>query len=120
MDTESIQNLIEKAYTAFNKRDIDGVLTLMDKEVHWPNGWEGGFVEGHNAVRSYWTRQWAEINPIVLPIGIRQMADGRVEVNVHQIAKDLKGNLLVDAKIMHVYTMKNGLIKAMEIVDQIP
>jgi hypothetical protein len=117
MDKDAIENLIEKAYSAFNKRDIDGVLMLMDQEVHWPNGWEGGFVEGHQAVRDYWTRQWAEINPIVLPVGIKQMRDGRVEVDVQQIVKDLKGNLLTDAKIKHVYTMKNGLIKAMEIVD---
>jgi hypothetical protein len=29
MGTDSAQHLIEKAYTAFNKRDIDGVLALM-------------------------------------------------------------------------------------------
>jgi nuclear transport factor 2 (NTF2) superfamily protein len=117
MDGNAIQNLIKKAYSAFNKRDIDGVLVLMDPEVHWPNGWEGGFVEGHSAVKEYWTRQWAEINPIVLPIGIQQMSDGRAEVEVQQIVKDLKGNLLADVKIKHVYTLKNGLIKAMEIMD---
>ena len=44
------QNLITKAYSFFNSRNIDPILFLMSADVHWPNGWEGGFVEGHIAV----------------------------------------------------------------------
>lgn len=50
-------------YDAFNARDIDTVLAAMTQDVDWPNAWEGGRVHGRDAVRSYWTRQWAEINP---------------------------------------------------------
>ena len=45
--------LIERAYSAFNKRDIDGALALMTEDVSWPKaphaGWDlrafqdGGF-----------------------------------------------------------------------------
>jgi hypothetical protein len=34
----------------------------MDADVHWPNGWEGGYVEGHDEVRDYLTRQWKELH----------------------------------------------------------
>ena len=117
MEADKVRNLFKKVYAAFNRRDIDEIFSHMDPEVHWPNGWEGDYVEGYSGVRDYWTRQWAEINPKVSPLGIKQMPDGRVQVEVHQIVKDLKGNLLADAKIKHVYTLKNGLIKTMEIVD---
>ncbi len=35
---------IEQAYSAFNKRDIDGALALMTQDVSWPKaseGWQG-------------------------------------------------------------------------------
>ncbi len=56
----NIQNLFQGVYNAFNKRDIPGALKSMAPDVRWPNGWEGGYVNGHDEVRTYWTRQWAE------------------------------------------------------------
>ena len=53
--------LLRSLYDAFNARDIDTVVAAMSPDVDWPNGWEGGRVVGHDAVRHYWERQWAEI-----------------------------------------------------------
>jgi len=112
---ETHQKLIEQAYADFNSRNIDAVLTVMLADVEWPNGWEGGYVVGHDEVRDYWTRQWREINPVVKPIGFRKLSDGRVEVEVLQSAKDMHGQFLFEGKIKHVYEFENGLIKSMEI-----
>ena len=54
--------LLRSAYRAFNTRDIDAALELMHPEVDSPNGWEGGRVVGHAAVREYWDRQFAAIS----------------------------------------------------------
>lgn len=109
------QELITQAYQAFNARDIDAVLGLLHTDVHWPNGWEGGYVNGHNEVRSYWLRQWQEINPVVTPVSFRDMPDGRIDVDVHQRITDLRGNVLVDGLIKHSYTVEDGKIKQMDI-----
>jgi nuclear transport factor 2 (NTF2) superfamily protein len=85
------QNLLKRAYDAFNARNIDAVLLLMHRDVHWPNGWEGGYVDGHDEVRDYWTRQWREIDPHVESISFKEREDGRIEVEVHQLVKDLQG-----------------------------
>jgi hypothetical protein len=108
-------DLIIKAYAAFNKRDIETVLSTFHPNVHWPNGWEGGYVNGHNEVRNYWTRQWREVDPKVEPTDFKEREDGKLEVDVHQVAKDLKGNVLFDGMIKHIYTFENGLIKSMDI-----
>ena len=55
---QEFRALIETVYSAFNRRDIDRALSVMTGDVQWSNGWEGGFVYGHDGVRSYWTRQW--------------------------------------------------------------
>jgi len=40
------RTLIEQAYSAFNKRNIDGALALMTEDVSWPKASEGGRVVG--------------------------------------------------------------------------
>jgi ketosteroid isomerase-like protein len=115
MDTEE---LLRSMYQAFNARDIDGVLGAMAEDVDWPNGWEGGRVVGHDAVRDYWTRQWAAIDPQVEPVTITSSAEGdgaRVEVEVHQLVRDLDGAVLSDGTVRHVYEMRGGLVARMDI-----
>lgn len=64
---ETHRDLLTKAYDAFNARDIERALAAMHLEVDWPNGMDGGYVHGHDAVRDYWDRQWRLIDPHVEP-----------------------------------------------------
>jgi ketosteroid isomerase-like protein len=43
--------VISQAYSAFNRRDIDGALALMSESVSWPKASEGGRVVGKQAIR---------------------------------------------------------------------
>ena len=76
-----LEELLRKAYVAFNARDIDAALALMHADVAWPNGLKGGTVHGHGSVRAYWTRQWSIINPHVEPVSIRSEAEGCADEN---------------------------------------
>ena len=112
------QDLIKRAYAAFNARDIDTVLLALHPNINWANGWEGGYVKGHDAVRDYWTRQWKELDPNVEPVNFNQRPDGTIEVEVHQIVKDLHGTVLFDGMVKHIYAIKDGLIQSMDIEKQ--
>jgi len=109
------EGLIREAYSAFNARDVDKVLSVMHPEVRWSNGWEGGYVNGHDGVRNYWARQWKELDPNVEPIGFEERVDGSLEVEVHQMVKDLQGKLLFDGTVKHIYRIDSGLIRSMDI-----
>ena len=113
--SQASTELLKRAYAAFNTRDLDGALATMRPDVVWPNGMEGGVVHGHEGVRAYWTRQWRLINPHVDPEGFREDEAGRVIVSVHQVVRDLSGNVLLDRMVEHAYALKNGLIQSMEI-----
>ena len=104
-------------YRAFNARDIDTVLAAMTPDVDWPNGWEGGRLQGKDAVRDYWTRQWQAVDSSVEPAGFETLPDGRVAARVHQLVKDLDGNTLDDREVTHTYTFRDGLVTRMDIAD---
>lgn len=107
--------LIELAYSAFNRRDIDGALALMTEDVSWPRASEGGRAVGKGEIRAYWTRQWAEFDPCVEPLAITGEDGGRVRVRVHQIVRSLKGDVLSDSEVFHLFTVNAGLIAAMDL-----
>ncbi|MGH9588442.1 MAG: nuclear transport factor 2 family protein [Acidobacteriaceae bacterium] len=114
-DTKTV---IEQAYSAFNKRDIDAALALMTEDVSWPKASEGGKVIGKAEIRAYWTRQWSEFDPHVEPLAITEDNRGKIRVRVRQLVKSLQGDVLSDSEVLHVFTMNRGLIAAMDLGDE--
>ena len=111
----SEQELLTQAYRDFNARRMEDVLARMHPHVEWANGMEGGHVHGVDEVRAYWTRQWSMIDPHVEPLRIEREQAGRFVVEVHQVVRDLKGNLLLDTVVHHAYSIREGLIERMDI-----
>lgn len=109
------QDLIHEMYAAFNARDIDGALARMSFGVDWPKASEGGRVIGKEAIREYWTRQWAEFDPHVEPVAVAEGGDGEVAVRVHQVVKTLAGEVISDSVVVHVYSIANGMIERMDV-----
>ena len=115
MPADSAESLLSRAYAAFNARDVEGALALMQSDVDWPNGMEGGRELGHDAVRAYWTRQFGLIDSHVEPVGFAEDDEGRVVVDVDQIVRDLDGTLISEQRVQHIYTLREGLIARMDI-----
>ena len=106
---------LKLVYQGFNARDIEAVLAALHPDVTWANGMEGGHVYGREAVRSYWTRQWATVDPRVEPTAFSTGGDGETIVEVHQRVRDLQGAVLVDQMVGHIFRIENGLITRFDI-----
>jgi ketosteroid isomerase-like protein len=109
--------LIQGIYAAFNAREVDHLLDRMTEDVDWPNAWEGGRLSGREAVREYWQRQWAEIDPEVVPLGVAVLDDGRVAVSVQQTVRSPGGELLSEGRVTHVYAFHGDLVARMDVED---
>jgi len=110
--------VLRSAYRAFNARDVEAAIELMDPEVDWPNAWEGGRVRGRAAVRDYWSRQFAAISSKVEPEGFTEEADGRITVDVHQVVHDARtGDLISDSRVRHRYRFEDGLVVRMDVLE---
>jgi ketosteroid isomerase-like protein len=97
--TTDHETSLRATYAAFNERDIDAVLARMTADVDWPNAWEGGRAVGPDAVREYWARQWAAIDPHVQPTAF--------------VERPLVG----EGDVVHVYAFRDGLISRMDVEE---
>lgn len=111
----SNQQFLQNLYEAFNKGDLETIISVMHPDVKWANGVEGGFVYGRDAVREYWTNQYKVIQVQLETLNFETDEHNRNVVTVHQIVRDLQGNLLADATIQQIFTIENGLISLYEI-----
>lgn len=113
----SNQQFLQNLYDAFNKREIETIISLMRPDVKWANGVEGGFVYGRDAVREYWINQFKDIQPELETLKFERDKSNRNIVTVHQVIRDLQGNLLADATVHQIFTIEDGLISLYEIGD---
>jgi hypothetical protein len=110
--------LLRELYEAFNQRDIEAVLAHLDVDVDWPNVLEGTRAVGQKAVREYWVRQFAQIDPHVEPAGFTARGED-ILVSVHQGVRDLEGKVLRESDVVHAYTFRDRLVARMEVYPTI-
>lgn len=119
MTAEQLQ-LLKNLYEAFNNRQFETLISLMQPDVKWANGMEGGFVYGRDAVRRYWREQFETIDSRLEPLDYETDENNRNIVTVHIIIRDLEGGLLLEKTVRQIFTFENGLISLFEIDDSEP
>jgi ketosteroid isomerase-like protein len=107
--------ILKRVYSDFNARSMEAVLASLHPDVVWANGMEGGYVHGRDGVREYWTRQWAIIDPHVEPVQFAAGEQGAIEVEVHQVVRDLEGKTLANRMVGHIFHVEDGLIRRFDI-----
>jgi hypothetical protein len=114
------QQFLKNLYEAFNRREIETIIALMQPDVKWANGMEGGFVYGRDAVREYWRKQFETMRSQLEPLDYETDERRRDVVTVRLIIRDLAGNLLLEKTVRQIFTIENNLISLFEIGDTEP
>ena len=119
-DMTSERQFLETLYDAFNKREFEKIFAMMQPNVKWANGMDGGFIYGRDAVREYWRKQFEVTQGQLEPLKFETDENNRSIVTVHLIVRDLQGNVLVARTVKQMFTIENGLISLFEIGDSEP
>jgi ketosteroid isomerase-like protein len=106
--------LLSELYRAFNRREIDRVLSALSPTVRWPNVLEKRELRGHAAVRAYWLEQFETIEPRVEPVEFEARDDG-VAVRVRQRVTIKATGQVTEASVTHTYTFGDGLVTSMAV-----
>ena len=109
--------LLKRVYVLFHRRDIRGRPcdhASGRRLGKWNGRWSRarrircaavGNVNGRSSIRmSSQSRS-------------RPNGKGEVTVKVHEVVRDLTGNLLADRLVIHVFQVRNGLIQRVDIRD---
>jgi hypothetical protein len=88
---------------------------MMQPDVKWANGMEGGFIYGRDAVCEYWRKQFEVVQGQLEPLRFEIDDRNRHVVTVHLVVRDLEGNPLLEKTVQQIFTFDNGLISLFEI-----
>jgi hypothetical protein len=105
--------LLSELYGAFNRRELDRVLSALSPSVRWPNVLEKTELSGHAAIRSYWLRQLETIEPRVEPVEFEERQDGAVAVRVRQVVTVKATGQVTESSVTHTYAFDDGLVTSM-------
>lgn len=113
MNTSERIVVLERAYRLFNDRRVDELLALMTDDVEWPDVADGTTLHDKNAIRRYWSGQFATSRPQVTPTGFIEVGQDLV-AEIDQRVLDLNGSPLVPpAVVFHRYTFAGDLVSRM-------
>jgi ketosteroid isomerase-like protein len=107
--------VLRRAYEAFNQRDLEAALALMDPDVEWPNVLQATTLQGRDAVRAYWLDQFETIDPRAEPEAFEPLGEDEVVVMVHQVVRDRGGTVLADVRLAHGYVFRGDRVARMAI-----
>jgi uncharacterized protein len=117
MSAENLQ-LVRSGYDAWNKRDVDGVLSFLHPEVDWrgyPHIPEAGTLRGRDEVKLWLDRfldAWEELDVEVTDL---IDADDRVVALVAFTARGRGSGAVVEGGVdAHVWTIREGKAVAVQ------
>jgi hypothetical protein len=106
---------LRRAYVLFDERRIDEALALMTEDVAWPDVANGVVLHGRDAVRPYWTAQFAVASPVVVPERFIDLGRDIVAV-VRQRVDDLDGQPIIPEHLVyHRYEFDGDLVCRMTV-----
>ncbi|MDN0193684.1 nuclear transport factor 2 family protein [Streptomyces sp. S.PNR 29] len=110
--------LLRRMYEVFSTDERDAFLErCLAPDVDWPNMLDGVRLRGREAVRAYWTRQFAAGHPLVRLEGMRLDGDGEAVVaTVRTGMRDASGDRWSPETVEHVYRFGgDGLVARMDV-----
>ena len=111
MSEENVE-LLHQLTAAWNRRDLDGYLALMDPEIDLYPGAvrvEGGAYQGHEGIRRFWADVYASWDELVGNIEeVRDLGD--VIVGLGRVRGRSKGGFPIDTEYGVVLRWRDGLV----------
>lgn len=112
------QELLLKAYSAFNARDLVGVRAVLHPHGVWPDTLEASDqpIEGIEAIMAHFAHLFAVLSPNIQLIRVIEETEGSLTVESQHLVEDHQGNIWSDNRATLTYHFKDGLLSGMTIL----
>jgi uncharacterized protein len=113
--------LVGKAYAAFGRGDIPGILELLDDDVEWSSPRtlpQGGEFKGKDGVLKFFESVGAAWDPLTIETdAVAEFGDDRV-IGILRASGSLGGGKAAQYGAVHVFTVRgNRITRFREFVD---
>jgi ketosteroid isomerase-like protein len=108
---------LEKAYDAFNKRDLAGIRATLHPDVVWPDTMESGpsFI-GLEATMAQFAHVFATIVPNIQLIRVLSETADTLTVEAQYSVESPDGHVWTDTRATLAYHFRDSLLSGMTIV----
>jgi ketosteroid isomerase-like protein len=117
MSQENVET-VRRYFEALGRGDYNDALALVAPDVVWKVAQEAP-VQGPDAIRSVWDRWEADWEELEETPGEFIDAGDHVFVTVHYQGRGRGSGILIDARVYHVYTLRDGkCVRKVEFTDR--
>jgi hypothetical protein len=113
------EDLLRRAYSLFNARDVDALLAMMTDDIEWPDVANGVVLHDKDAIRSYWEGQFAVADPRVEPTELIPAGKDMIAVVDHQVLDRQGEPLTPPTVVFHRYSFEGDLVRRMVVFDDL-
>jgi ketosteroid isomerase-like protein len=108
--------IVRRAYDAFNRRDFDAALADVDDAVRWTPIFsvETAVLEGKEAVRVAWERQFESLDVSIEPVEIVAIDDSHVIVVARWTGRGSASGAPFDTNAAQLCTLRDGKLILLE------
>jgi hypothetical protein len=110
--------VLERAYEAFNARNLARLRSLMHPEATWPNTLEdGALLVGKEAVMGHFGRIFATMTPNIHVIDVIDETIDALTVDAQYSVESRNGHVWSDTRARLTYHFRDGLLTGMTILS---
>ena len=110
--SEANVDLVRRAYDAFQRDGIEGILPFLDEEIEWRNPEDSpiaGVWRGHEEVRDWFAQASEAFGEMSFaPDEFREVSEGRVLVLLHFGLTGAGSGVQMDVPFAHLIDIKAG------------
>ncbi|WP_297508036.1 nuclear transport factor 2 family protein [uncultured Caulobacter sp.] len=115
---ETPRAVLEKAYAAFNARDLPRLRPLIHPKAVWPNTLDMGQpLSGKEAVLGHFARVFATIDADIELIEVLEETPDALLIEAQYSVKTADGRVWTDSRARLVYHFRDGLLSGMTILS---
>jgi hypothetical protein len=112
------EDLIVRLHQALDRQDLDAVMAMFHPEARFGDPLDDGEIVGPAGVRAFYRRLFDTLSPGVDVLAVTALPDGRLQAELQVSVRDRAGKFWSDSKTLATYTLRDGLISAVELADE--
>lgn len=112
------EDLIVRLHQALDRRDLDAAMAFFHPQARFRDYLDEGEIIGPDAVRAFYQRLFETLAPGIDVLAVTALPDGRLRTELQVSVRDRAGKFWSDGRTLATYTVRDGLISAVELADE--